>query len=103
MESHWFCGAAVHGWPKLPAWAAPPSIARAIAKAEIFTKPAIPSIPAAILKDDILDISWSPVLEVLPHHAVGDGGTLPESCCRPPVDPCQQHVRSFPACWHGLF
>jgi len=57
---------------------ATPSIVKAIAKTEIFTKAAIPSIPAAILKDEVLAILWSPLLVVLPHHAVDDDGTVPE-------------------------
>jgi hypothetical protein len=44
----------------------------------IFTRAAIPNMPAAILKDEVLAIVWSPVLHVLPHHAVDDDWTLPE-------------------------
>jgi hypothetical protein len=55
-----------------------PSIAMAIAKTEIFTKAAMPNIPVAILKDEMLPIFWSPVLEVLPHHAGDDDGIMPE-------------------------
>jgi hypothetical protein len=66
--------------PRLPACAelATPSIAKAVAKTVIFTRAAIPNTPAAILKDEVLAIVWSPVLHVLPHHAVDDDWTLPE-------------------------
>ena len=77
-----FADAVVQNWSKQPACAevAKPSIATASAKTEIFTRAAIPSIPAAILKDEICSIFWSPILTVLPRHAVDDCRTLPERC-----------------------
>jgi hypothetical protein len=45
---------------------------------KIDAKAAVPTIRAAILKDEISAIFWFPVLEVLPHHAADDHGTVPE-------------------------
>jgi len=40
----------------------------------------------------LLAIVWSPVLLVRPRHAVDDEETVPEWCCRLPVDRRQRFV-----------